>query len=230
MAENTTDKNMKIWNEVCETPPQHTKQVKLGRNITTIDPYYQLMKATELFGPFGSKWGVKNEKFDLIISDTTILYTAILFYPGGEIPLHADHNVCRKDGSSRVQDAFKIVATDALTKGLSKLGFSADVFLGKYDDVKYVQELKRKELEKAEKKDPDKKNALNTTLKFLNDNAQNISESFFEETLKILERSDELTVGQIRTVYKQIKDRIAAEKAGDQMVDEAMNALEGEAS
>ena len=35
----------------------------------------------------------------------------------------------------------KKVATDALTKGLSKLGFNADVFMGKFDDNKYVNSL-----------------------------------------------------------------------------------------
>ena len=35
----------------------------------------------------------------------------------------------------------KKVATDALTKGLSKLGFNADVFMGMFDDNKYVNKL-----------------------------------------------------------------------------------------
>jgi hypothetical protein len=38
-------------------------------------------------------------------------------------------------------DFAKKVETDALTKGLSKLGFNADVFMGLYDDHKYVQEM-----------------------------------------------------------------------------------------
>jgi hypothetical protein len=33
--------------------------------------------------------------------------------------------------------------TDALTKGLSQLGFNADVFLGLYDDNKYVEAVRR---------------------------------------------------------------------------------------
>lgn len=40
-------------------------------------------------------------------------------------------------------DAPKKAMTDALTKGLSHLGLSADVFLGMYDDNKYVQKLKQ---------------------------------------------------------------------------------------
>ena len=36
-------------------------------------------------------------------------------------------------------DFAKKIETDALTKALSKLGFNADVFMGLYDDHKYVQ-------------------------------------------------------------------------------------------
>ncbi len=38
-------------------------------------------------------------------------------------------------------DFAKKIETDALTKALSKIGFNADVFMGRYDDVKYVNEM-----------------------------------------------------------------------------------------
>jgi hypothetical protein len=41
------------------------------------------------------------------------------------------------------KDAPKKATTDALTKALSQLGFNADVFLGKFDDNKYVEDMKR---------------------------------------------------------------------------------------
>ena len=48
-----------------------------------------------------------------------------------------------KPGYFKVDEEYaKKVATDALTKGLSFLGFNADIFLGKYDDSKYVEGLK----------------------------------------------------------------------------------------
>jgi hypothetical protein len=47
-------------------------------------------------------------------------------------------------------DIFKKATTDALTKGLSVLGFNADVFLGLWDDNKYVQEQKRQEQEERD--------------------------------------------------------------------------------
>ena len=38
-------------------------------------------------------------------------------------------------------DVHKKLKTDALTKGLSELGFNSDIFEGKFDDNKYVQEM-----------------------------------------------------------------------------------------
>ena len=38
-------------------------------------------------------------------------------------------------------DFAKKIETDALTKALSKLGFNADVFMGRFDDHKYVEEI-----------------------------------------------------------------------------------------
>jgi hypothetical protein len=44
----------------------------------------------------------------------------------------------------RVDDEWlKKVATDALTKGLSMLGFNADVFMGKFDDNRYVAAMEQ---------------------------------------------------------------------------------------
>jgi hypothetical protein len=40
------------------------------------------------------------------------------------------------------EDAVKKSVTDALVKALSMLGFAGDIFMGRYDDSKYVNELK----------------------------------------------------------------------------------------
>ena len=44
---------MDIWNAVSKTDPKHTKKVSFGRKFTAIDAHYQVMKATEQFGPVG---------------------------------------------------------------------------------------------------------------------------------------------------------------------------------
>ena len=48
-------------------------------------------------------------------------------------------------------ECYKKVSTDALTKGLSKLGFNADVFLGQWDDNRYVSQMKKEFAEKPVK-------------------------------------------------------------------------------
>jgi len=47
------------------------------------------------------------------------------------------------------------VATDELSKGLSKLGFNSDVFEGLFDDNKYVQQMMKEFSLKPEKQDWD---------------------------------------------------------------------------
>ena len=91
------------------------------------------------------------------------IYTAILFSPSGEIPIHSNISThvekvvwegnAKTDKKKLVvdEDYAKKVATDALTKGLSKWGFNADVFEGKFDDDKYVKSL---EMEQAKNFDP----------------------------------------------------------------------------
>ena len=56
MADND---NMKIWAQVCYTDPKHTKAVEFGRKFTSIDAHYQVMRATEVFGPVGDGWDLQ---------------------------------------------------------------------------------------------------------------------------------------------------------------------------
>jgi hypothetical protein len=135
---------MKLWNQVCKTDPTATKRIKQRGGFTAIDAYTQIERATEMFGPAGEGWGwtVKdieyppNETVAIVIdlwhgdhanSITVIGQTDLMTRPREGTP-YAD------------QDALKKALTDAITKGLSYLGFNSDVFLGKFDDNKYVQQ------------------------------------------------------------------------------------------
>ena len=138
--------NMELWNQVCVTDPKTTKKVEVGRGFTAICAQTQLKKATELWGAFGSTWGVKEEKH--IIHDKIAYYTGKLYFPHGLIEIHSDINLYTSKGAYN-EDWTKKLATDALTKGLSKLGFNSDVFEGKFDDNKYIKQPEDK------KKKPD---------------------------------------------------------------------------
>jgi hypothetical protein len=137
--------NMEIWQSVETTDPTYTKKVNQRGGFTAIGAQYQLMRATETFGPMGKGWGVKGEHIQKWEDVGLAVYEATLWYVVKDkeyyIPIHSS---IKYHTSGRVDDDFyKKVATDALTKGLSKLGFNADVFMGKFDDNKYVNQLKK---------------------------------------------------------------------------------------
>ena len=146
-AGSTAPDNMSLWDSVCVTDPQHTKRVNQRGGFTAIGAQSQIMEATKVFGPFGKGFGVSDEKFTPFpFSEGLGLYQARLWYVlNGEtnvIHQFPIHSSIKYSVNGRVDDDFaKKVATDALTKGLSKLGFNADVFLGKFDDNKYVNQL-----------------------------------------------------------------------------------------
>lgn len=147
---------MYIWSRVETTDPDMTERVNFGAfKFTTIDAQYQIRRATELFGPCGLGWGIRNQKFDMLVVDPAdphynlLCFTAQLWYllngQEASIDIAADIELFEntKNGWKRVSDPMKKVRTDALTKGFSWLGFSADVFMGRFDDAKYVQRLQQ---------------------------------------------------------------------------------------
>ncbi len=136
--------NLKLWDSVCETDPKHTKKANVGGNkLTAIKPQYQVLKATEQWGPYGGKWGFKNIdlSYDLL-SVSLVVFKALFYYPGGEFEIINSIKLYKDNAQTKVDDDFaKKIETDALTKALSKLGFNADVFMGRFDDLRYVDEM-----------------------------------------------------------------------------------------
>ena len=142
----TTTLNMAVWDAVSTTDPKYTTKVNQRGGFTAIGAQYQLKTATKMFGPIGMGWGVINEKFDEVGMHTDtglVLYRATFWYKlDGTQYSFPIHSSIKYAIGGRLDDDFaKKVATDALTKGLSKLGFNADVFMGMFDDNKYVRSL-----------------------------------------------------------------------------------------
>ena len=151
---NETNGNLALWESVEKTDPNHTKKAKIGQmNITAVSPQYQRKQATEKFGPYGIGWGLINESFDFIDFENQtklVTYHATLWYmldgKRGEFPVTSNGKVAfvtqGGKGYLKIDDEYaKKVQTDALTKGLSFLGFNADIFMGLYDDNKYVNQM-----------------------------------------------------------------------------------------
>lgn len=140
------NKNLELWHKVEKTNPKYTKQANVkGNKITSIAPQFQIMNATEHFGAYGSTWGFKNIELDYSLVDNLglIVFKATFFFPNGEFPIINSISTYMDNARTKIDDNFaKKVETDALTKALSKLGFNADIFLGKFDDSRYVDEMK----------------------------------------------------------------------------------------
>lgn len=147
--------NLSLWLSVEKTDPKHTKELKTGgRKMTAINAQYQVKNATEKFGKYGNTWGLKNIKLeyltDLCNNQILAISRAVFYYPDGEFEIGSSILVqswISSKSYNKVDDDFmKKLETDMTTKALSKLGFNADVFLGLYDDNRYVNDV-RKEFE-----------------------------------------------------------------------------------
>jgi len=150
--------NLSLWVSVQETDPKQTKPGKIGQmKITAICPQYQRKNATSVFGPYGIGWGIISDSEQVIyreIGQTELAsYTATMFYTydgkRGEFPISSSIKVAYMtqgaSGYLKVDDEYmKKLQTDALTKGLSFLGFNSDIFEGLFDDNRYVDQMKQK--------------------------------------------------------------------------------------
>ena len=48
---------MQIWDKLKKTDPKYTKPFgKFGKELTTVDPQYQIQMMTSMFGPVGKGW------------------------------------------------------------------------------------------------------------------------------------------------------------------------------
>jgi len=139
--------NLKLWSLVEKTNPKYTKKANVkGNSITAISPQYQIKNVTEQFGSYGKTWGFKSLDFDYTLVDSLglVVLHAIFFYPDGEFPIKNAQNVFIDNAKTKIDDNFaKKLETDTLTKAISKLGFNADIFMGLFDDVKYLAEVTR---------------------------------------------------------------------------------------
>jgi hypothetical protein len=137
--------NLELWNKVEKTNPKYTKEAKIsGMKITAIAPQYQIMQVTEQFGIYGSTWGFKNIElsYDLVDKCNLVVFKGTFFFPNGEFEIINSAKLYMNRECTMVDDNFaKKIETDALTKAISKLGFNADIFMGKFDDVRYVAEM-----------------------------------------------------------------------------------------
>ncbi len=149
------ERNLIVWNAVGKTDPKFTKPAGFGgHKFTAIDAYWKIMKATEYFGPVGKGWGwdhgiemVGPENNPMMICHLTLWYRLPSENDAGSMEKHrfsamGNNALMMGQGDKRRidQDCAKKCLTDAITKALSYLGFCNDVFMGKFDDSRYVEQ------------------------------------------------------------------------------------------
>ena len=155
--------NLDLWNAVADIDPEHTKPIT-GKDYkgTSPNPQYIIKLATEHLGPVGKGfgWNVIDDGINAF-GETSIHFCRIRFWwrDGDEIREYENYGQTKmayktQQGYIKVdEDAPKKSLTDAIVKCLSHLGFAANIFLGRWDDSGYVNEV-RKEFER--KNDPDR--------------------------------------------------------------------------
>jgi hypothetical protein len=153
--------NTALWDSVCKTDPSFTKNFSRsgGFKGTAISPMYLMRRATEKFGPIGIGWGF-HELEHKIVEGVWFSQVQMWYQLDGQRGLISQWGATtmvneRSSGKFVDEEAAKKSVTDAVTKCLSYLGFGADIHMGLYDDIKYVNELKaeiqaEKKQEKAE--------------------------------------------------------------------------------
>ena len=163
-----------IWEQVSVTDPKYTKAgTGTGNKFTAINPTWLVKKATEVFGAAGEGWGTKIHSHEVIegpvldnngTRGTVYVVLLSLWWRGEdgtkfETPAQFGQThmvVKRKSGQIIMDDeAPKKAVTDAMNKCFSYLGFSADIFMGLWDDNKYVESAAATYAAEAVKKLPD---------------------------------------------------------------------------
>jgi len=164
--------NMTIWEFGAHTAPSAVKKTTSdGYPHSSINATYMAKKATELFGPIGTGWGydIIEERYDdagpifdvnngelLCHAKNHTILLRLWYKVGNEIGTvsqfgHTKYIYKSKYGFTVDSEAPKKTLTDAMKKCLSLLGFSADIFLGQFDDQDYVEaQAAKEELEKAD--------------------------------------------------------------------------------
>ena len=144
--------NTKLWRQVFTTEPGSVKKIT-GKQYqgNSPKPYWLIERATEVFGPVGIGWGcnVKSERFERI-GEHDVLHVAV-------VSVWYIHNGTRSESFDQMggtkaaymtskgalmidEDAGKKSVTDGLVKCLSMIGFAGDIFSGRWDDSKYVEQ------------------------------------------------------------------------------------------
>lgn len=175
--------NLDLWERRKKTDSKYTKHVKQRGGYTSISPQYQMREATEEFGPYGSGWGLCNTSFkwDLKEQGLVIIDSMFFYVVDGERKEFSISNAWQFMMGAKVDPDFaKKAETNTISKALSRLGFSADVFMGEFDNQEYLFEAQK---ESAIKHASDKDEERSNQAKQLSEDADRVIAQLSETTV-----------------------------------------------
>lgn len=213
-----SSENLALWESVERTPLSQTKEIT-GKSYrgNSPKPHWLVKRATEAFGPIGIGWGytiVDQEVIDgATYKDGTTerMHTARVrvWYKWQGERAEVEHvggtifSGQRANGKPFTdEDAPKKSVTDALIKALSMIGFAGDIFLGRYDDNKYLAELRQEEAPPQQQSAPTGRNASDTAMRMKD--AINKAENY--EALQTLVSTDRWKDGMAKLTPAEQSD------------------------
>jgi len=135
--------NLRLYNRTKNVPDSAKKKIEGGRlkGMTDISPMWRIKTLTDLFGPVGIGWNVRQTDFRMVTNDTlgeTAVFVEVeLIYretPEAEwsAPVFGTGGaklVAIEKGSIHLDDeAFKKAYTDAISVACKAIGIGADVY------------------------------------------------------------------------------------------------------
>lgn len=141
--------NLDLWDRHADIDPAFTKPIT-GKAYkgTSPSPQYVIRCLTDMFGPVGQGfgWDVTAEGWQPL-GDEVLHWCRIRFWHtdranGFDAYGQTKALMKRKDGGFLTdEDAPKKSLTDAIVKAASQIGVAANIFLGRWDDQKYVAQV-----------------------------------------------------------------------------------------
>jgi hypothetical protein len=146
--------NLSVWDAHSAIPDKFLKKIS-GKDYRGNSPNatYIVKCLTSLFGKCGEGWGytVKDQGFYSFENRVVLHWVIIKFWTGSR------DNYFEQFGQTKAayptqqstykvdEDAPKKSITDAITKAASHLGIASDIYLGLYDDNKYIKPIEEDE-------------------------------------------------------------------------------------
>lgn len=140
--------NLDLWNKHADIDPAFTKPIT-GKAYkgTSPSPQYVIRCLTEMFGPVGKGfgWDVTAEGWQPL-GDEVLHWCRIRFWHtdrANGFDAYGQTKALMKTtgGLKSDEDAPKKSLTDAIVKAASQIGVAANIFLGRWDDQKYVDQV-----------------------------------------------------------------------------------------